>query len=132
MSAGRPTGTEHDVPASPRLRFGQVRPRRVRPVDPARRGGVGDCGLTWQTVDGVADLEVGYHVLPAWQGSGLATEAAAASRDLARSPGVERLIAIVHPDNLASQRVATKIGLSLDRRTVSSGGLPVHVFAAQL
>ena len=45
---------------------------------------------------------------------------------------MERLIAIVHPDNLASQRVATKIGLSLDRRTVSSGGLPVHVFAAQL
>jgi len=39
---------------------------------------VGDCGLTWQVVDGVEDLEVGYHVLPRFQGLGLATEAARA------------------------------------------------------
>jgi RimJ/RimL family protein N-acetyltransferase len=93
---------------------------------------VGDCGLTWQTVDGTTHLEVGYHVLPARQGQGLATEAAAACRDLARSRGIGRLIAITRPDNVASQRVAQKIGLSLDRRTHTDSGLPIHVYAAQL
>lgn len=93
---------------------------------------VGDCGLTWQMVDGQPNLEVGYHVVPARQGQGLATEAATACRDFARSRGIDRLIAITHPDNVASQRVAEKIGLSLEKRTVSRGGAPIHVYSAQL
>jgi RimJ/RimL family protein N-acetyltransferase len=73
---------------------------------------VGDCGLTPQVVDGVTELEVGYHVMPALQGQGYATEAAAASRDFARTVlGAKRLVAIIHPDNRPSQRVAEKIGL---------------------
>ena len=39
---------------------------------------IGDCGLTWQNVDGQEVLEVGYHVLPERQGQGLATEGASA------------------------------------------------------
>lgn len=74
---------------------------------------VGDCGLTWQDVNGVAELEVGYHVVPALQGRGLATEAAVACRDFARDVlGVRHLVAIVHPDNTASRRVAEKIGMT--------------------
>ncbi|TQK18842.1 RimJ/RimL family protein N-acetyltransferase [Microbacterium sp. SLBN-154] len=73
---------------------------------------VGDCGLTWQDVNGARKLEVGYHVAPRWQGRGMASEAAAACRDYARNrTGVEELVAIIHPDNLASQRVAHKIGM---------------------
>jgi RimJ/RimL family protein N-acetyltransferase len=73
---------------------------------------VGDCGLTWQAVNDVRTLEVGYHVGTAWQGRGLATEAAAACRDLARERiAVGELVAITHPDNRASQRVAEKIGM---------------------
>jgi RimJ/RimL family protein N-acetyltransferase len=73
---------------------------------------VGDCGLTWQTVAGLPALEVGYHVRPALQGQGLATEAALACRDLARAQALApRLVAIIHPDNEASARVATKIGM---------------------
>src|SRR5829696_3196155 len=45
---------------------------------------VGDCGLTPQQVNGVTELEVGYHLRGALQGRGLATEAAAACRDYAR------------------------------------------------
>lgn len=93
---------------------------------------VGDCGLTWQTVDGAEHLEVGYHVLPTRQGEGLATEAAAACRDFARAQGIRRLIAITHPDNVPSQRVAEKIGLSLESRTVHSSGDPIHVYSAHL
>lgn len=73
---------------------------------------LGDCGLTWQDVDGVSKLEVGYHVVPSWQGRGIATEAAAACRDYARDEvGAQELVAIIHPDNRASERVAVKIGM---------------------
>ena len=95
-------------------------------------GFVGDCGLTWQLIDGAEELEVGYHVLPHLQGRGFATQAASACRDLARSLGHRRLIAIIHPENAASQRVAEKIGLAFDRDTVSRTGTPVRVYAADL
>lgn len=74
---------------------------------------IGDCGLTWQQVNGRPELEVGFHVRATLQGRGYATEAAAACRDFAhdvlRAP---RLVAIIHPDNTASARVAEKIGMS--------------------
>ena len=100
-------------------------------VEDADGAFVGDCGLTWQTVDGVEELELGYHLLPAHQGRGLATEGAIACRELARERGIQRLIAVIRPDNLASQRVAEKAGLALERET-EHGGLPVHVYAADL
>ncbi|MEV1130089.1 GNAT family N-acetyltransferase [Agromyces sp. NPDC049794] len=74
---------------------------------------VGDCGLTWQPVNGVRMLEVGYHVRSDLQGLGYATEAAAACRDFARDElGAAELVAIIHPDNAASRRVAEKIGMT--------------------
>jgi RimJ/RimL family protein N-acetyltransferase len=96
-------------------------------------GFVGDCGLTPQVVDGVTELEVGYHVVPALQGQGYATEAAAASRDFARDVlGATRLIAIIHPDNRPSQRVAEKIGLRPEKRSVVHGGRDAIIYAGAL
>jgi RimJ/RimL family protein N-acetyltransferase len=96
-------------------------------------GFVGDCGLTPQVVDGVTELEVGYHVRPALQGRGYATEAAAASRDFARDVlGATRLIAIIHPGNRPSQRVAEKIGLRPEKRTTVYGGRDAIIYAAAL
>jgi RimJ/RimL family protein N-acetyltransferase len=96
-------------------------------------GFVGDCGLTPQVVDGVTELEIGYHVLLARQGRGYATEAAAASRDFAREVlGATRLIAIIHPDNRPSQRVAEKIGLRPEKRTTVHGGRDSIIYAAAL
>jgi RimJ/RimL family protein N-acetyltransferase len=94
---------------------------------------VGDCGLTPQVVDDVTELEVGYHVLPALQNRGYATEAAAAARDFARTVvGATRLIAIIHPDNRPSQRVAEKIGLRPEKRAVVHGGRNAVIYAAAL
>ena len=94
---------------------------------------VGDCGLTPQEVEGVTDLEVGYHVRSGLQGHGYATEAAAACRDHARDVlGAHRLIAVIRPDNRPSQRVAEKIGLPFEREAVSRTGLPVRIHAASL
>jgi RimJ/RimL family protein N-acetyltransferase len=92
---------------------------------------IGDCGLTWQQVCGRRELEVGYHVRTELQGRGLATEAAAACRDHARSIGVEHLIAIIHPENVRSQRVAVKIGLSLEAED-STGGMRRLVYGGDL
>jgi len=83
---------------------------------------VGDCGLTIQRVDGNDEIEIGYHVKAEYQGLGYATEAAARCRELARGPlCVHRLIAIIDPDNGPSQAVAEKIGLTLERRTNTTG-----------
>jgi RimJ/RimL family protein N-acetyltransferase len=102
-------------------------------VSTADDGFVGDCGLTPQVVDGVTELEVGYHVRPALQGRGYATEAAAASRDFARDVlGAKRLIAIIHPDNRPSQRVAEKIGLRPEKRATVHGGRDAIIYAAVL
>lgn len=82
----------------------------------------GDCGLTIQHVDGAQLIEVGYHVHAALQGRGYATEAATAARDFARDTlGLHRLIAIINPANVASQRVAEKIGLTPEKRSTVFG-----------
>ena len=84
-------------------------------------------------MDGVTELEVGYHVVPGFQGRGYATEAAAASRDFARTVlGATRLIAIIHPDNTPSQRVAEKIGLRPEKRATVHGGREAVIYAGSL
>jgi RimJ/RimL family protein N-acetyltransferase len=93
---------------------------------------LGDCGLTWQVVDGQEDLEIGYHVVPHRQGQGIASEGAQACRDFARGLGIRRLIAITDPDNRPSQRVAEKIGMTRERSTRHSTGLPVVVHSMTL
>lgn len=92
---------------------------------------IGDCGLTVQDVEGERLVEVGYHVCAAWQGRGLATEAATAVRNAARDAGMPHLVAIIRPANRPSQRVAQKLGLRLERRIVNNGGEDL-VFGADL
>jgi RimJ/RimL family protein N-acetyltransferase len=74
-------------------------------------------------VDGAEEIEVGYHVRVGLQGNGYATEAATACRDFARDVlGLRRLIAIIDPADIPSQRVAVKLGLEEERRTTVHGG----------
>ncbi|WP_166975262.1 GNAT family N-acetyltransferase [Brevibacterium atlanticum] len=93
---------------------------------------VGDCGLTWQTVNGTPHLEVGYHVTAAAQGKGFATEAALACRDHARRLGLgPLLVAVIHRDNRPSQRVAEKLGMRRDPSLRHAS--PIHeVFSMRL
>ena len=80
---------------------------------------VGDCGPVRQVVDGRAEIELGWHVDRRLWGRGLATEAASACRDYCwYELGIDRLIALVRPVNLASRRVAEKIGMTVEKETL--------------
>ena len=81
-------------------------------------GLVGDCGLTVQDVDGASMVEIGWHVRRDLWGRGLATEAAAACRDHGFATlDVPLLISLVRPENVASCRVAEKIGMKVTAET---------------
>lgn len=92
---------------------------------------VGDCGLTVQEVDGRREVEVGYHVRPDLQNQGFATEAALVARAVALDRQLTRLIAIINPRNLPSQRVAAKIGLSYEQTVARADG-DQRIYAADL
>ena len=79
---------------------------------------IGQCGLMIQEVDGVAELEVGYHIYKKYWGNGYAPEAAwlflqfAFVHDLADS-----VISIIDTRNRKSMRVAGKNGLVREKQT---------------
>jgi RimJ/RimL family protein N-acetyltransferase len=90
----------------------------------ASRECIGDCGLTWQRVGYAAErqLEVGWHIRRDLWNRGLATEAGLACRDYARDViRQSHLISIIGPDNLASQAVAGKLGMEIEREDVLDG-----------
>jgi ribosomal-protein-alanine N-acetyltransferase len=59
-------------------------------------------------------IEIGWRLARAEWSKGFATEAALAARDHATERlGIDNLIAIIHPDNRRSQRVAAKLGMAV-------------------
>jgi RimJ/RimL family protein N-acetyltransferase len=69
---------------------------------------IGRVGLYYP--DGWPGLEVGWVLARPYWGHGYATEAASASRDYGfKNYPVPNLISVIHPDNLASQRVAERL-----------------------
>lgn len=63
------------------------------------------------------DVEIGWHLHPDVWGRGVATEAARRVLDHAREHGLAEVVAVTHPDNAASQRVARRIGMTAAGRT---------------
>jgi ribosomal-protein-alanine N-acetyltransferase len=71
-----------------------------------------------QRVDDLPEVEVGYLFLRKYWGQGLATEAARASHDYGINQlGYSRLISLIDPRNIASKRVAEKIGMAFEKET---------------
>ena len=90
---------------------------------------VGDCGAVLQHVDGSEELELGWHLHPAHQGRGYATEAAAAWRDHAfATTDRDRLISLILEANTPSRRVAERIGMTA-WKTAEFAGQPHLVYA---
>jgi ribosomal-protein-alanine N-acetyltransferase len=77
---------------------------------------IGRCGLLWQVIDGLQEVEVAYMLARPYWGRGLGTEAAVALKEHGfRDFGFKRLISIIDPDNIASIRVAEKNGMRYEK-----------------
>ena len=79
---------------------------------------IGQVGLLLQHVDGIDEPEIGYMLhAPYWR-QGYALEAATAVRDYAfHTLGKERVISLIRPANVPSQRVALRVGMKPERLT---------------
>jgi RimJ/RimL family protein N-acetyltransferase len=74
---------------------------------------IGDCGLEQMEVDGMKITELGYDFHSNYWHQGYATEAAIAVRDYAFDVlQLPQLISLIRVGNLASQRVAEKVGMT--------------------
>jgi len=82
-------------------------------VDRATDEFLGNVGPLVQTVDGVAEVELGWSITPTRSRQGIATEAALASREwVFASLPVDHVISLIHPDNAPSRGVAEKLGMT--------------------
>lgn len=89
---------------------------------------VGQCGLLYQEAGGLTELEIGYRLLPRFWGKGYATEAASACRDIAFSRNLApSIISIIHINNLRSQNVALRNGMT-PTVTMHRKGLEVCIY----
>lgn len=90
----------------------------------ASREFAGCIGL-WRP-EGWPELEVGYWLTREVQGKGYATEAALAARDYAfQKLGANTLVSYIHPDNLASKKVAERMGARFEE-TIDFADLEPH------
>jgi RimJ/RimL family protein N-acetyltransferase len=76
---------------------------------------IGYCGLIF--LDDTPEIELAYGLAKAHWGKGYATEAGnTALRFGFEQLGLERLVAVVNPDNFSSQRVLKKLGMTYVKR----------------
>ena len=88
---------------------------------------IGDCGLTYQDVEGRSELEIGYHVVERERRKGYAKEAARACLDFGfRRTPCASICSIVRPSNAASCVVAASI--HTEYREFLKGGRPALLF----
>ncbi|HEY2291546.1 MAG TPA: GNAT family N-acetyltransferase, partial [Thermoanaerobaculia bacterium] len=75
---------------------------------------IGICGLVKR--DFLADVDIGFALLPGFWGQGYAYEAASAVMEHAKEAlGLKRIVAITNPENHSSIRLLEKLGLKFDR-----------------
>jgi len=92
---------------------------------------VGRCGLLPWEIDGKAEVEVAYLIAPPHQRRGLGTESARAIAAHAFDAlGIPRVVSLVHPENVASRRVAERIGMTFEREWRDDLGLS-HVYSME-
>jgi RimJ/RimL family protein N-acetyltransferase len=87
-------------------------------IDKSTNEFIGLCGLLAQEVDGVNEIEVGYHILKKYWKQGYAAEAAKLFIDYAFEHDLNSsVVSVIDVDNFKSRRVAEKNGLKIDKQT---------------
>jgi RimJ/RimL family protein N-acetyltransferase len=93
---------------------------------------IGRCGLLPWTIEDVQEVEVAYTIAREYWGQGLGTEAAQAILQHGLDQlHYSRLICLIDPENLASQKVAEKIGMSLEKKMDGweGDGIPFFIYS---
>jgi ribosomal-protein-alanine N-acetyltransferase len=81
-----------------------------------------------ETVD-PEHVEIGWWIVPSAWGRGYASEAAAAARDEGFAVlGLAHMLARLQPANLASARVAEKIGMCAERQAIGRSGEEIVIY----
>jgi ribosomal-protein-alanine N-acetyltransferase len=93
---------------------------------------VGHCGLLNKEVDGKAEIELVYVIARAFWGNGYASGVARGLIEYAfRKLGLGRLIALIEPENAASEAVAKKVGMHLEKEIIRPGGAIRKVYVLE-
>jgi len=93
---------------------------------------VGHCGLLDKEVEGRTEIELIYVLASSAWGKGYATEMGQALKRYAfEEMGIGRLIALIEPENTASERVAVKIGMRVEKEVIRPGGEVRKVYAVE-
>ncbi|MBI3550868.1 MAG: GNAT family N-acetyltransferase [Elusimicrobia bacterium] len=94
---------------------------------------VGTCGFVEKNVDGTPEVELVYFLDYTFWGLGYATEIGLALlKEAGAARGLRRVIALIDPENLASERVAEKLGMNFERETVRPNGKRMRLFAVRI
>lgn len=91
---------------------------------------VGHCGLLAKEVDGIRETELVYVFARLSWGKGYATEIGRALKSWAfEDKGIGRLIALIDPENEASQHVAEKLGMHFEKEVLRPGDVHKRIFS---
>ena len=91
---------------------------------------VGHVGLLEKEIEGAIEYDYGYFLMPSFWGRGYATEICKAVMHYGREVlGLRRMVAMIDPMNAASQNVALKLGMKLEREMMRPGTIPRRMYS---
>jgi RimJ/RimL family protein N-acetyltransferase len=93
---------------------------------------MGRCGLLPWTIEDRHEVEVAYMLGKKFWGQGFASEAALAIvRHAFEQLNLSRLICLIDPENLASVKVAQRIGMSFEQKVdgIDGDGIPTLIYS---
>jgi ribosomal-protein-alanine N-acetyltransferase len=93
---------------------------------------IGRCGLLPWEIDGQLEVEIAYLLDKSFWHQGLATEAAQGVLAYGfENLKLSRLICLIDPDNMASQGVAQRIGMTLERKVdgIAGDNFPTLIYS---
>jgi ribosomal-protein-alanine N-acetyltransferase len=94
---------------------------------------IGYCGLLEKEVDGENEIEINYIFTPSAWGKGYAKEIGKGIIDYAFNvKKLDRQIALIKPENKASEFVAKKIGMKYEKEVVRPGGEKRKVYVIEV
>lgn len=94
------------------------------------RTAIGMCGLVKR--ESLAGPDIGFALLPDFEGKGYGFEAAAATMDHARALGLSELFAITTPDNVGSVALLGKLGFTEAGMMTSANADELRLFRRDL